>query len=191
MSARRRAISRVAGADPRLAAGAPGRSVRGARGQHADGARFAAAGDRGEARAVVVASTAPRPGIDRAVGPVERCPARARACWPTSSIGIRAGELPSSASRAPTARRRPAYLVAAMFEQAGMSCGLLGTVAYRVGAKSAKRRRTTPEASDLQCCCGRWSTPAAVRARWKSRRTRWRCKRVDRNRVSRQASSRT
>ena len=43
-----------------------------------------------------------------------------------------------------------AYLVAAMFDAAGTRCGVLGTVAYRVGDDSREATRTTPEAPDVQ-----------------------------------------
>jgi UDP-N-acetylmuramoyl-L-alanyl-D-glutamate--2,6-diaminopimelate ligase len=46
-----------------------------------------------------------------------------------------------------------AYLVASIFESAGVRCGILGTVAYRLGPGEADAReatRTTPEAPDVQ-----------------------------------------
>jgi UDP-N-acetylmuramoyl-L-alanyl-D-glutamate--2,6-diaminopimelate ligase len=43
-----------------------------------------------------------------------------------------------------------AYLVASIFEAAGIRCGLLGTVAYRVGDETREATRTTPEAPDVQ-----------------------------------------
>lgn len=46
-----------------------------------------------------------------------------------------------------------AYLLASIFEAAGVRCGILGTVAYRVGPGDADTReasRTTPEAPDVQ-----------------------------------------
>ncbi len=46
-----------------------------------------------------------------------------------------------------------AYLIASIFEAAGVRCGILGTVAYRVGPGDADTReasRTTPEAPDVQ-----------------------------------------
>src|SRR5262245_26339992 len=46
-----------------------------------------------------------------------------------------------------------AYLLASIFEAAGIRCGMLGTVAYRLGPGKANERdaaRTTPEAPDLQ-----------------------------------------
>ena len=43
-----------------------------------------------------------------------------------------------------------AYLLAAMFEAAGVRCGILGTVAYRIGDEVREATRTTPEAPDVQ-----------------------------------------
>ena len=46
-----------------------------------------------------------------------------------------------------------AYLLASVFEAAGIRCGILGTVAYRLGPNAADEReaaRTTPEAPDVQ-----------------------------------------
>jgi UDP-N-acetylmuramoyl-L-alanyl-D-glutamate--2,6-diaminopimelate ligase len=46
-----------------------------------------------------------------------------------------------------------AYLLASIFEAAGVKCGLMGTVAYRIGPDDADARpadRTTPEAPDVQ-----------------------------------------
>jgi UDP-N-acetylmuramoyl-L-alanyl-D-glutamate--2,6-diaminopimelate ligase len=42
------------------------------------------------------------------------------------------------------------YLLASMFDAAGMKAGLLGTVAYRLGGEEREASRTTPEAPDVQ-----------------------------------------
>jgi UDP-N-acetylmuramoyl-L-alanyl-D-glutamate--2,6-diaminopimelate ligase len=42
------------------------------------------------------------------------------------------------------------YLVSAIFEAAGIKCGLMGTVLYRVGDRGFPATRTTPEAPELQ-----------------------------------------
>ena len=41
------------------------------------------------------------------------------------------------------------YLVASIFEAAGTRCGIVGTVAYRIGAREVVAVNTTPEAPDL------------------------------------------
>lgn len=43
-----------------------------------------------------------------------------------------------------------AYLLAEIFRQAGIKCGLVGTIVYRVGDQDRPALRTTPEASDMQ-----------------------------------------
>jgi len=43
-----------------------------------------------------------------------------------------------------------AYLVASIFEAARVKCGILGTVAYRIGDERREATRTTPEAPQVQ-----------------------------------------
>jgi UDP-N-acetylmuramoyl-L-alanyl-D-glutamate--2,6-diaminopimelate ligase len=43
-----------------------------------------------------------------------------------------------------------AHLIASVFEAAGVRCGVLGTVAYRVGDDVREATKTTPEAPDVQ-----------------------------------------
>lgn len=43
-----------------------------------------------------------------------------------------------------------AYLLESIFEAAGMRCGLVGTIVYRVGGEEFEAARTTPEAPDVQ-----------------------------------------
>ncbi len=43
-----------------------------------------------------------------------------------------------------------AYLLSALFEAAGIRCGILGTVVYRIGDQEREASRTTPEAPDVQ-----------------------------------------
>ena len=42
------------------------------------------------------------------------------------------------------------YLTQAIFEAAGMRCGLMGTVTYRIGDREIAATRTTPEAPEVQ-----------------------------------------
>jgi UDP-N-acetylmuramoyl-L-alanyl-D-glutamate--2,6-diaminopimelate ligase len=42
------------------------------------------------------------------------------------------------------------YLINAIFEAAGIQCGLMGTVTYRIGTRTLDATRTTPEAPELQ-----------------------------------------
>ena len=43
-----------------------------------------------------------------------------------------------------------AYLLSALFEAAGLRCGMLGTIVYRIGAEEREATRTTPESVDVQ-----------------------------------------
>ena len=43
-----------------------------------------------------------------------------------------------------------AYLLAALFESAGIRSGMLGTIVYRVGGEEREATRTTPESLDVQ-----------------------------------------
>src|SRR5439155_25324907 len=43
-----------------------------------------------------------------------------------------------------------AYLVASIFDAAGIRCGMLGTVAYRIGDELREATRTTPEAPEAE-----------------------------------------
>jgi UDP-N-acetylmuramoyl-L-alanyl-D-glutamate--2,6-diaminopimelate ligase len=42
------------------------------------------------------------------------------------------------------------YLLASVFDAAGVACGRIGTVGYRIGRKESPAERTTPEAPELQ-----------------------------------------
>jgi UDP-N-acetylmuramoyl-L-alanyl-D-glutamate--2,6-diaminopimelate ligase len=42
------------------------------------------------------------------------------------------------------------YLLASVFEAAGITCGRIGTVGHRIGRKEIEAERTTPEAPELQ-----------------------------------------
>ena len=42
------------------------------------------------------------------------------------------------------------YLLSSIFEAAGMKCGRVGTIGYRIGNKEFEAARTTPEAPELQ-----------------------------------------
>jgi UDP-N-acetylmuramoyl-L-alanyl-D-glutamate--2,6-diaminopimelate ligase len=43
-----------------------------------------------------------------------------------------------------------AYLIASIFEAAGIRCGVVGTVGYRIGSETREAKHTTPEAPDVQ-----------------------------------------
>ena len=118
------------------------------KGQHADGALFARqAIDRG-AIAVVSESDAPS-GLD--VPWISVTDSR-------RALAVLAAELCNHPSRemqvvgitGTNGKTTTAYLVASIFEAAGIRCGMIGTVGYRIGNEIREATRTTPEASDLQ-----------------------------------------
>ena len=65
-----------------------------------------------------------------------------------------------------------AYLITSIFEAAGIKCGMLGTVAYRIGTSSARRRGRHPKRL-MQRLMREWSIADArlrdrCRLRWPS-----------------------
>ncbi len=127
---------------------APGEVFVALRGQHADGTTFARqALDRGAA--VIVAEQPPPPDVHAPWAIVEDA---------RLALALLAAEFyrhPSDEMRVvgitgTNGKTTTAYLVAAIFEAAGVRCGVLGTVAYRVGDEVREATRTTPEAPELQ-----------------------------------------
>jgi UDP-N-acetylmuramoyl-L-alanyl-D-glutamate--2,6-diaminopimelate ligase len=118
------------------------------KGLHADGASFARqAIERG---AMAVISDQPSP-------------ADIRAPWLTVTDARLALALASAAFyRHPSSgmqvvgitgtngKTTTAFLAASIFEAAGMRCGLVGTVGYRIGSDFREAKHTTPEAPDVQ-----------------------------------------
>jgi UDP-N-acetylmuramoyl-L-alanyl-D-glutamate--2,6-diaminopimelate ligase len=118
------------------------------RGQHADGASFVRqALDRG---AAAIVSEQPAP-------PDARVP------WATVenarlALALLAAEFFRHPSRemqvvgitGTNGKTTTAYVLASIFEAAGIRCGVLGTVSYHIGNEVREATRTTPEAPDLQ-----------------------------------------
>ena len=118
------------------------------KGQHADGSAFVRqALDRG---AAAVVSEQP-PSFDVNVPWV---------VVPDARLGL--AQIAAELYRHPSAEMRvvgitgtngkttTAYLLAAIFEAAGIPCGLLGTVGYRIGDEVRDATHTTPEAPQVQ-----------------------------------------
>jgi UDP-N-acetylmuramoyl-L-alanyl-D-glutamate--2,6-diaminopimelate ligase len=117
-------------------------------GSKADGAMFAQqAIERG---AVAVVAHGPRP----AAAPV---------AWlsvdnPRLALAYLAAELAGHPSRemrvvgvtGTNGKTTTAYLLASIFEAAGVPCGLIGTVGYRIGSELREATHTTPEAPEVQ-----------------------------------------
>jgi len=121
------------------------------KGQHADGVAFARqAVDRGAA-AIVAEHPAPP---DLAVTWVTVTDARlALALLASAFYGDPSREMRVVGITGTNGKTTTAYLVASIFEAAAVRCGILGTVAYRIGpgdADTLEAARTTPEAPDVQ-----------------------------------------
>lgn len=127
---------------------APGTVFVALRGQKADGAAFAPqAVARGAA--VVVAETPPDsdPGVPWIVVGDARL---ALAQLAVAFFGHPSASLTVAGVTGTNGKTTTAYLLRAMFEAAGLKCGLLGTVVYDVGDGERDATRTTPESPDLQ-----------------------------------------
>ena len=121
------------------------------KGRLADGASFARqAIDRG---APAIVSEQPAAG-DVEVPWVQVTDARfALALLATEFYRHPSGEMRVVGITGTNGKTTTAYLLASIFEAAGIRCGILGTVAYRLGPGKADERdaaRTTPESPDLQ-----------------------------------------
>jgi UDP-N-acetylmuramoyl-L-alanyl-D-glutamate--2,6-diaminopimelate ligase len=130
------------------------------KGLHADGATFARqALERGAA--AVVAEQPPLPGSG--FGEPALPPANVRAPWIVVQDARRAlAQIAAAFFQDPSAQMQvvgitgtngkttTAYLLSSIFEAAGIRCGVLGTVAYRIGDEIREATRTTPEAPDVQ-----------------------------------------
>jgi len=120
----------------------------GLKGQHADGVVFSReAIERG---AVAVVSERPAPegvGVPWAVVADARLALAllAAAVYRHPSRDMRLIGITGTNGKTTTA-----YLVASIFEAAGIRCGMLGTVGYRIGDELREATRTTPEAPDVQ-----------------------------------------
>ena len=126
----------------------PGHVFVALRGQHADGTAFVAQALARGAAAVVSQEVAP---ADTVVPWAQVSDARL-------ALALLAVEVHGDPSRrmqvvgitGTNGKTTTAYLMASIFEAAGVHCGLLGTVAYRIGSDVREATRTTPEAPDVQ-----------------------------------------
>ena len=126
----------------------PGHVFVALRGRHADGTTFARqAIDRG---AIAVVSEQPAPeGVNVPWAIVDD----ARLALAVIAIAFYrdpSREMQVVGITGTNGKTTTAYLLASIFEAAGIRCGLLGTVAYRVGDVVRDATRTTPEAPDVQ-----------------------------------------
>jgi len=118
------------------------------RGQHADGTAFARqAIERG---AAAIVSEQPAPEGARVPWAMVEDARLALAVIAAAFYRDPSREMQVIGITGTNGKTTTAYLVASIFEAAGILCGLLGTVAYRIGDVVHEATRTTPEAPDVQ-----------------------------------------
>jgi UDP-N-acetylmuramoyl-L-alanyl-D-glutamate--2,6-diaminopimelate ligase len=126
----------------------PGQVFVALRGQHADGTSFARQAIERGAAAVVSEQAAPD-GVHVPWAIVDEArlalAVLAAAFYRNPSREMRVIGITGTNGKTTTA-----YLVASIFDAAGIRCGILGTVGYRVGDEVRDATRTTPEAPDVQ-----------------------------------------
>ncbi|MEX2271706.1 MAG: UDP-N-acetylmuramoyl-L-alanyl-D-glutamate--2,6-diaminopimelate ligase [Vicinamibacterales bacterium] len=120
------------------------------RGAKADGANFAADAARRGAIAIVAEG---QPPDDVPAGPIWLSVSNARAAL-AELAAIYAGRpsehLTLVGVTGTNGKTTTTYLLAAIFEAAGVPCGRIGTVTTKIGHEERDAERTTPEAPDLQ-----------------------------------------
>jgi UDP-N-acetylmuramoyl-L-alanyl-D-glutamate--2,6-diaminopimelate ligase len=118
------------------------------KGQHADGTAFARqAIDRG---AAVVVSEQPAPDDVHVPWAIVEDARLALAVLATTFFRDPSREMRVVGITGTNGKTTTAYLLAAIFDAAGLRCGVLGTVEYRIGTEVRDATRTTPEAPDVQ-----------------------------------------
>ena len=140
-----RAVSAVAYDSRRVT---PGSVFVALKGLKDDGAAYAAQATAGGAQLVISESV--RPLDVRAPWIVVRDARLALALLAVRFYGNPSAQLPVIGVTGTNGKTTTAYLLAAMLDTAGLTAGMLGTVAYRVGGEDREASRTTPEAPDLQ-----------------------------------------
>ena len=70
--------------------------------------------------------------------------------WRRNSSGIPSANLQVIGITGTNGKTTTAYLIASIFEAAGIRCGVLGTVGYRIGLEVREATHTTPESPDVQ-----------------------------------------
>jgi UDP-N-acetylmuramoyl-L-alanyl-D-glutamate--2,6-diaminopimelate ligase len=142
------AVGAVTGITYDSRAVSPGQVFVALRGQHADGASFARQAIERGAAAVVSEQAAPD-GVHVPWAIVEDArlalAVLAAAFYRDPSREMRVIGITGTNGKTTTA-----YLVASIFEAAGIRCGILGTVGYRIGDEVREATRTTPEAPEVQ-----------------------------------------
>src|SRR5258708_26106483 len=128
--------------------GKPGAVCVALRGVNADGAQFVPQAMASGALAVVAETAAPA-GI--AVPWIQVASARAALAELAATFyGHPSEELALVGITGTNGKTTTSYVLASIFEAAGITCGRIGTIGYRVGPRELDAPRTTPEAPELQ-----------------------------------------
>ena len=118
------------------------------RGVNADGARFAPQAIANGAIAIVAETAAPAgtsvPWLQ--VGNARAAMAEAAAAFYRNP----SAELALVGITGTNGKTTTSYVLASIFEAAGVKCGRIGTIGYTVGGREVDAARTTPEAPELQ-----------------------------------------
>jgi UDP-N-acetylmuramoyl-L-alanyl-D-glutamate--2,6-diaminopimelate ligase len=118
------------------------------RGLHADGVTFAReAMARG---AVAVLAETPAPAGVRATWLQVPDARHALAAISSEFYGRPSEQITLVGITGTNGKTTTSYLLASVFEAAGIRCGLIGTVGYRIGNREVEAARTTPESPELQ-----------------------------------------
>ncbi len=118
------------------------------KGLKADGAEFAPQAIASGAAAVV--ASAP-PGRDADVPWIVVDDARIALAWLAAEFfGHPSRQMQVVGITGTNGKTTTSYLMSAILDAAGIKCGLMGTVMYRIGDRAFDATRTTPEAPDLQ-----------------------------------------
>ena len=118
------------------------------RGVNADGARFAPQAMANGAIAIV-AEAAPPAGVS--VPWIQVSNARAALAELSAAFyGNPSQELVLVGITGTNGKTTTSYVLSSIFEAAGITCGRIGTIGYRIGARELDAPRTTPEAPEVQ-----------------------------------------
>jgi UDP-N-acetylmuramoyl-L-alanyl-D-glutamate--2,6-diaminopimelate ligase len=118
------------------------------RGQKADGLTFVPQAINGGAAAVVAEHAAPAG--HRVPWFVVKNARLALALLAAEFFGHPSREMQVVGITGTNGKTTTSYLINAIFEAAGIRCGLMGTVTYRIGDQAFEATRTTPEAPEVQ-----------------------------------------
>lgn len=125
----------------------PGAVFVAVKGQRVDGARYAPEAIARGAVLVVAEEPPVAAALPWLTVPDAR---RALAALGAAFYGWPSRELVTVGITGTNGKTTTTYLVSAIFDRAGMPCGRIGTISYRVGSAERPAGRTTPEAPDIQ-----------------------------------------